>query len=77
MDNITRYAGLTKAQIISSPTIHEGQYDDLKFEDVETKGRGISHIRVWVSRVEETPDGQPQVTIEKLVKGEWEVEAIF
>lgn len=52
----------TLEEITNMPTIHSGQYDDLKLENGD--------IKVWLSRLS-IEDGQPynnQVTVEKLVK---------
>lgn len=52
-------------QLRAMPTIHVGQYDDLKYRDADTK--------VWLSRLT-VEDGQPydnQVTVEKLIAGRW------
>lgn len=52
-------------QINAMPTLWQGQYDDLKYDDGE--------VRVWQSRMR-TEDGQPyddQVTVERLTGGRW------
>lgn len=46
------------AELKAMPTLHQGQYDDLKAE--------FDHVRVWLSRMT-VADGQPynnQVTVE-------------
>lgn len=51
----------TLKEIESMPTISQSQFDDLKYED--------SNTRVWLSRMS-IEDGQPynnQITIEKLM----------
>lgn len=72
-----KYDGLTKQEILLLPTIHEGQFDDLKREDLEDDNGETVRVRVWVSRCETTPDGLPQVTVEKLTEDGWEVEEFF
>lgn len=67
------YEGLTKQEIIDLPTLSSSQFDDLKREDVADE----EHIRVWVSHCEFMPDGSPQVTVERLVKGDWETEGFY
>lgn len=67
------YDGLTKEEVLELPTIHTSQFDDLKREDVSIN----EHVRVWVSRCEESPDGLPLVTIEKLDNGIWEVDSFY
>lgn len=67
------YEGLTREDIFDLPTLMSIQFDDLKREDVHDE----DHVRVWVSRVEFMPDGKPQITIEKLIDGEWEVEGFY
>ena len=55
----------TKEELKAMPTIHSGQYDNLKIE-TPTK-------RVWLSRMT-VADGMPynnQVTVEKLINGCW------
>lgn len=57
---------LTLEQLDEMPTLHQGQFDNLKFEDNRT--------RVWLSRMS-IDDGMPAnhiVTIEHLVGGYWE-----
>ena len=55
----------TKEELKAMPTIHSGQYDNLKIDTGTT--------RVWLSRMT-VADGMPynnQVTIEKLIDGRW------
>ena len=55
----------TLAQLQEMPTIHVGQYDDLK--------KRWPDCQVWLSRLT-VADGQPydnQVTVEKLTDGRW------
>lgn len=68
-----KYDGLTKTEIIELPTLLATEYDLLKREDYDNEDR----IRVWVSIFEVLPDGSPQVTVERLFEGEWEVVEIF
>lgn len=54
----------TVEELEAMPTIHSGQYDDLKIE-TET-------MRVWLSRMG-PEDGETQpITIERLIDGRWE-----
>jgi hypothetical protein len=49
----------------SLPTLHQGQADDCKLDDGET--------RIWLSRCT-VEDGEPynnKVTVERLVDGRW------
>jgi len=55
----------TKEELKAMPTIHSGQYDNLKIDTGTT--------RVWLSRMT-IADGMSynnQVTVEKLVNGCW------
>lgn len=55
----------TKEELKAMPTIHSGQYDNLKIE--------TPTMRVWLSRMT-VADGMPynnQVTVEKLIDGCW------
>lgn len=61
-ENRPRY---TLDEIEDMPTIHQGQFDNLKYQDANTK--------IWLSRLT-VEDGQPynnQVTIERLQNGCW------
>jgi hypothetical protein len=51
------------------PTIHQGHYDNLKFDDGKTK--------VWVSRmtVDDGASGDHNIEIEQLIDGTWKVVA--
>jgi hypothetical protein len=54
------------SEIERIPTIHQGQYDNLKVD--------TGRVRVWLSRLT-VEDGQPynnQVTVERLTDGRWE-----
>lgn len=55
----------TLAQLQAMPVIHQGQYNNLHYEDADT--------RIWISRLT-TADGMPydyMVTTEKLQNGKW------
>jgi hypothetical protein len=56
----------TLAEIEAMPTLHQGQYDDLK---QEVPGK----LKIWLSRCG-VEDGMPydnQVTVERLIDGVW------
>jgi hypothetical protein len=72
-----KYDGLTKQEILDLPTIHEGHFDDLKREDADLIEGEETRTRVWVSRMEATPDGLPQVTVEQLTEAGWGVVEFF
>lgn len=59
------YGGLALDYLNSLPTISTGHFDNLKIDE--------NGFRIWLSRMT-IADGMPydnQVTIEKLIKGEW------
>lgn len=55
----------TLKELERMPTVHEGHFDNVKFDDGKIK---VSLSRMTVA------DGMPydnQVTVEKLIKGKW------
>lgn len=62
---MSAHSNYTLDEIEAMPTIHSGQYDNLKIDDGQT--------RVWLSRLS-IEDGMPynnEVTVERLVDGRW------
>jgi hypothetical protein len=64
----------TLEQIQGMPTIHQGQYANLKVETGKERGHHLDgDEKVWLSRFT-VEDGAPydnQVTVERLVNGCW------